>query len=366
MLGYENPFNVTEAHMGLGVLAEATGGIAVLNKNDFDAGLGKILDASDGYYLLAYTPTDTNFDKRFRKVQIKVKGDGLKVFSREGYFAREDPPPSAPLTKQQEMLAAIKSPLARQDIDLDAAMLYRAVPSNEGRVDIQLVIDPAKLKFEDINRKHATDLDIAGFVYDGFGKLRGGFSQTVRANLTDVDMARIRDGGFTYAADTKLPAGVYQIRLVVRDNKTGGMGTLSKYLEIPDLSKGRLWASSIFLESAQVKDTDIGDSQLLANARIPRTKDLRYTMAVYNATKKNDSRSVTSQVTIAQGGQVVYDDPEQPIRQSTSSGTLIKRGQLGLSRVKPGRYRITITITDHNADKSNQVLTRTRDFLVVE
>ena len=70
-----------EAHQGLRVLANETGGIAVLNKNNFDEGLGKIIGASDAYYLLAYTPSDSNFKGDFRKVEIRVKNKDLKVLA---------------------------------------------------------------------------------------------------------------------------------------------------------------------------------------------------------------------------------------------------------------------------------------------
>src|SRR5207302_2520692 len=68
--GYSNPFDQMEAHQGLRVLANETGGIAVLNKNNFDEGLGKIVGASEAYYLLAYTPSDSNFRCDFRNNEI--------------------------------------------------------------------------------------------------------------------------------------------------------------------------------------------------------------------------------------------------------------------------------------------------------
>src|SRR6185503_5271109 len=137
--GFSNPLDVTGAHMGLRVLSSATGGIAVLNRNDFNAGLEKIVSANEAYYLLAYTPSDNKFKGDFRKVEVKVKGDGLKVYSRRGYLAREDKVAPAPATKQEQLLAAIKSPLARRDIALDAMLLYKAAaaPSDKAKPDGQ-------------------------------------------------------------------------------------------------------------------------------------------------------------------------------------------------------------------------------------
>ena len=132
--GDKNPFDQLEGHLGLTALSSATGGITVVGKNDFNAGLDKIIAINDGYYLLAYTPTDNNFDNKFRKVDIKVKGDGLKIYNRRGYLARVDAPVSRSQSNQEQLLAAIKSPLAKRDVDIDAMMLYNAAAANNGAI----------------------------------------------------------------------------------------------------------------------------------------------------------------------------------------------------------------------------------------
>src|SRR5207302_2999688 len=101
LFGDKNPFDQLEGHEGLRVLAAATGGISVLDKNNFSEGLQKIVSAGDGYYLIAYTPFDSKFNGEFRKVEVKVKGDGLKVYNRRGYIAREDKVAKTTPTKQE-------------------------------------------------------------------------------------------------------------------------------------------------------------------------------------------------------------------------------------------------------------------------
>src|SRR5205814_7474154 len=44
-------------HLGLSTVAKATGGVSVVNTNNFESGLEKILERSTGYYTLAYTPS---------------------------------------------------------------------------------------------------------------------------------------------------------------------------------------------------------------------------------------------------------------------------------------------------------------------
>jgi len=367
VLGNKNPFDVADAHMGLRQLSSITGGIAVLNRNDFNAGLGQIVETSDAYYLIAYTPSDSNFKSDFRKVSIKVKG-GYRVYSRSGYFAREEAPPATPATLQDQLLAGIKSPLVRKDVDLDVNVLYKAAAVNKGSVGIDLVIDPRKLNFEQVDGRQQTTVDVAGFVFDELGKMGGGFSRTLNASLSPDEYREVFAGGLAHTENTELPAGIYQIRLAVRDNKTGALGTISRYLEVPDLSKGRLTASSVMLGAApagEVKATD--PTPISANRRISRKSDLRYAVFIYNAKVKDGKPQVRTQMTISQRGQTIYKGAEEAVPSGASNAAqLVRVGQLGLGRVKAGRYTITFSITDPLADKKSQTISRSTEFEVVE
>jgi VWFA-related protein len=366
--GYSNPFDQMEAHQGLRVLANETGGIAVLNKNNFDEGLGKIVGASEAYYLLAYTPSDSNFKGDFRKVEIKVKNKDLKVLSRRGYFAREDQPPPAAVSKQDQVLEAIKSPIARRDIDLEAMVLYKAAQLDKGAIDISIVVDPKKLQFEEVGGKQQASYDVVGFVFDVLGKLRGGFNDTINASLTpDEFKTAARTGGLAYTTTTTLPAGTYQIRLAVRDNKNERVGTVSRYVEVPDLSKGRLAASSLLLGSAVTGEANAGRLiPLSASRRITRKEDLRYAVVIYNPKLKDGKPQLQTQLVITQNGQVLYKEADQPVQVGPNAAQQLKVGQLGMSKVKPGRYTLTLLITDTLADKKANSLSRSMDFVVVD
>lgn len=368
MFGDKNPFDEMEGHEGLRVLAAATGGLAVLDKNSFNDGLQKIINAGDGYYLIAYTPFDTKFNGEFRKVEVRVRGEGLKVYSRRGYLAREDKSSQAPPTKQEQLLAAIRSPLAHRDLDLEATLLYKPAAENRGAIDIDLLIDPKRLSFDQVEDKRLTDMDVAGFVFDQLGKLRGGFSDRISASLKPEEYDRVIKGGLSYAANTVLPPGGYQIRIAVRDNKTGNIGTLSRYVEVPDLTKGRLAASSLLLAGVPAGEMKAErPTPVSTDRRISRKQDLRYAVMIYNAKQKDSRPQVRTQLIISQNGQMMFKQPEEAVTTGAKDRAhLIKWGQLGLAAVKPGRYTITLVITDDLAEKKAQTVTRSMDFVVVE
>ena len=347
-------------HLGLGTVAKITGGVSVVNTNDFGAGMEKILTRSDGYYVLAYTPGE-KFDRKFHKLEIRVKRPGAKVLHQSGYAAREEKPREL-RTKEEQIVAAAVSPLSRRDIDVTPNVAIKLLPGNAA-IDIHLLIDANKLNFSEVGGKRQTSLDIVGFVFDQLGKQRGGFSETINLDLSPQNYQLAKTEGLTYSASTELPPGYYQIRAVVREEGTGSLGTFSKYLEIPDLAKGRLAMSSLFLYAVDSSATTL----LTAVRQVKHPQDLRYVAMVYNPKQKGGKPQVRAQMIISQGGKVLLRGPEEMVEApANASSPVIKLGQFGVAKVPKGRYVLTLVITDTLADPKSQTLSRSIDFNVVD
>ncbi len=350
-------------HLGLSTVANATGGLSIVNTNDFKAGLEKILSRSKGYYTLAYRPSE-KFDNKFHKIEVKVKRSGVRVFTQSGYLAKEEKPLEGPRTKEEEIAAAASSPLAQRDIDLIPVVALKLQPT-KASVDIHILVDAKKLHFnQTADGKYQTSFDVVGFVFDQLGKLRGGFSETINANLTPENYQRALNERLDYSATTELPPGYFQLRAVVRETGTRSLGTFSKYLEIPDLRNGRLAMGSIFLISVDpAKNNE--SIPLLGLKQLSRKQELRYAVMIHNAKVKDGKPQPRSQLIISQGGNILFREPEQPI-EVNNPAQVVKVGQLKLAGVKPGRYALTLIITDPLADKKVGTISRSIDFNVTE
>ena len=77
--------HVRKTQDSLRVLADETGGIAVVNQNDFSKALKKIDNETSDYYVLGYYSTNPDPLKRTRKIEVKVEKPGLNVWSRTSY-----------------------------------------------------------------------------------------------------------------------------------------------------------------------------------------------------------------------------------------------------------------------------------------
>ena len=87
---------VRKSQDSMRVLAEETGGLAVVNMNDFDKALKQIDAASSDYYVLGYYSSNPDPTKRRRKIEVKVARRDANVFTRKEYVLKPPPKPTAP------------------------------------------------------------------------------------------------------------------------------------------------------------------------------------------------------------------------------------------------------------------------------
>jgi VWFA-related protein len=89
--------HLQKTQASLRTLAESTGGMAVVNSNDFTGALKEIDAATSDYYVLGYYSSNGDATKRSRQVEVKVSRDDVKVWSRSSYTLRpQAAPPSQP------------------------------------------------------------------------------------------------------------------------------------------------------------------------------------------------------------------------------------------------------------------------------
>jgi len=80
----------------LRVLAENTGGIAVVNTNDFDKALKRIDNETSDYYVLGFYSKNPDPTKRTRKIEVKVNRSDINAWSRTSYSFPLRPAPTTP------------------------------------------------------------------------------------------------------------------------------------------------------------------------------------------------------------------------------------------------------------------------------
>jgi VWFA-related protein len=76
-------------------LAEDTGGIAIVNMNDFDGGLKRIDADSSDYYMLGYYSNNPDPRRRYRKISVRTTRKDVDIMARKDYMFKPAVKPGA-------------------------------------------------------------------------------------------------------------------------------------------------------------------------------------------------------------------------------------------------------------------------------
>jgi VWFA-related protein len=212
-------------------MAQRTGGKAFYNRNDIDHAIGSSIEDGSVYYTLAYYPDNKDWNGKFRKIQVKVNRDGIKLRYRLGYYA-VDPKVFAEQNKKQQ--AVFFSDALNPDSPAATGLIFHAgvvQPSEktQDRVLVNFGIDPNAISFAtQSDGTHHARVECVVQAYTPKGDLIKTEGSTITAALKPETYARVmQTNTFPCQQHVSLPAGVYKLRLGVRDDNTGLLGTAS-------------------------------------------------------------------------------------------------------------------------------------------
>lgn len=89
LFGFSPNFSsaIATQHGALKQVAEATGGEATLDTNGLAAAASHILNTSQSFYTVTFSPQNLRFDNRWHTIRITLDRPGLRLGYRRGYFA---------------------------------------------------------------------------------------------------------------------------------------------------------------------------------------------------------------------------------------------------------------------------------------
>lgn len=215
--------DVTSSQETMREIARETGGIAYINQNEIKEGVVVAMADSAASYTLGYYPEDKKWDGKYRSVKVKLNRDGLDTRYRRGYFAI-DPASLKDRNPEQGATEAL------QDSAPDTLVTFSAQvkPAGAGKLGVDFLVDARTLSTEDVsggNKKFNVVLYAAIFAPDG---------KMLRSQSLKVDQAfdagtyqQIVSKGMLLHIDLNQPPGKNELRIAVRDNRTGHTGSLT-------------------------------------------------------------------------------------------------------------------------------------------
>jgi len=205
-------------------ISKLTGGRATIL--DYAAkGLARINDTTMTQYLLAYYPTNTNWDGKYRRIDVKVNRPGVKVSFRHGYYAREKPP----VVNLKEMLSYRRITAAGADLSSVQDVPFGATayvdPLAPQRIRLDINVMPENIGLALVNGRHAGHLRVTIYYSDGRGRYLGEVWKNVDINLTEPTFQLYRHTGIPFSIMIPFRDRKQMIKIIMYDPQIDRIGS---------------------------------------------------------------------------------------------------------------------------------------------
>lgn len=229
----------------MSALASETGGEVIAGTNDMGKALARAMQNGSHYYTLSYTPTNKNFDGKFRRIEVKLGESQYRLAYRRGYYAFDSVVAKAP--READPLR----PLLQRGLPSSAQVVYdvRILPvtpqplENAARVGANTKLSGPvtrygvdfRIHWTDEGRErtaegaHADKVRVELVAFDRDGKALNWAGGTLNLNVTDAAYAAIQTDGVPAHVEIDVPKGEAYLATGVYDWTSNKAGTL----EIP-------------------------------------------------------------------------------------------------------------------------------------
>ena len=228
-------------------LAGDTGGRAYLDSNDFSRVFRGVQEDTSTYYVLGYRSSNPARDGRYRRITAQVNRPAIKLEFRRGYYAPTDFQHKTREDRETQLQEELASDLPSTDLPVYLSTGYFRLAENKFFVPLSLAVPGSAIPFTRNGDQDKATLDIIGVVLDEHKLPVGRVRDTVKLALNTS--TEVRRKNVQYDAGLLLPAGKYHLKLVVRENQSGQMGSFETDIVIPDLKSTPLKMSSVVLAS---------------------------------------------------------------------------------------------------------------------
>ncbi len=195
-------------------LAAKTGGFPVVNTNDLAAGMTKISEEIDEYYLLGYAPPHPGQEGAYHKIHVKVDRPGAEVRARNGYSEPKGPDQLAGKT-EGVALEAQAGNFEAGEIPVHVRVPYFYIRPGVARVNLSVSIPGSAIEFEKQKGNFESQINVMGIAYRDDKSVAARFSDTVDLRFDKDEKQSVAENSFDYQNSFKIAPGDYTFKLVL-------------------------------------------------------------------------------------------------------------------------------------------------------
>ena len=357
---------------GQRLLADETGGDAIVNTNNYLAGYERFVRDSNQYYLLGYSPRVEHRDGDFHQVTVRVNRPGLTVRARRGYYAPREGRPArqtestkiaSKVSLSPAALEALRMPLSVNGLTIDLfAAPFRAATGRNASVLVGAQVHGPDLA---LSRGETIEVGFVGLNTEG--KTSPGAFHIAKLELLEASRQVVEGVGLPFVDRLSLAPGRHQVKFVA-NQPNGKTGMVVVDVDVPKFDDEPLAMSGLVLATVPpapqaVMRRDATLQRFLFNAnptalrRFSPREVLTTYLEVYTNSKTRVNETVASIARVGQNQPRQYAVP--PL--VTAPGRTMYRRQFPLREFQPGDYVLTF-----EARSDKQTVRRAVPYTIAE
>ena len=270
-------------------LAGDTGGKALLDYNDLTLGIVNAQKSVSDYYIIGYYTQNHALNGKFRKVKFVVNPPTLEASLdyRQGYYGEKEWGHYTTADKERQLEDALMQGDPWTELRVAMEINYFQLNRAEYYVPLMVKVPGSELVLAKKRGADVAAIDFVGEIKDDYGGTTvTNIREHIDAKLSDKTAEQLARSPIEYSSGYTLLPGKYTIKVLVRDDATGKIGTFQTTFVIPNLNK----------ETKRVPISSV----VLSGERTPMTE------AIYNATKgKEQAKQIAADPLIQNGAKLI-------------------------------------------------------------
>jgi hypothetical protein len=349
----------------LASLASDTGGKAFMESNDFGEAFARVQRDMSAYYLLGYSTDNLAKDGRFRRIRVRLKKSipGARVEARGGYYADRDFTHTARGDRQQQLMEQLFAAVSATDLPVLVNAGYFRLAADRYYVPISVAVPGSAVPPPPEKDKDKLELDVLGVVQDEQGRPVGRIQETMK--LPPGSIGTLTAKQILYQSAVTLPPGRFSVKVVVRENVSGLMGSFEAPIVVPELKQAPLKVSSIVLSTqlqALSNKSDRSDNPLVRNGEqivpnlthiVGKDQKMYFYYEVYDPAAADNAPDVRTSLAFYRGKVKVFETPvvERAAIDAPSRKAAVFQLEVPAGSLPPGFYTCQINVIDSIAGK---------------
>jgi VWFA-related protein len=339
-------------------LASDTGGTAFTDTNDFGEAFSRVERDISSYYILGFSSTNTNKDGRFRRISVRIRNRAnVRVEAKQGYYADRDFAHTAKSDRETLLQEQLGAPIPATDVPLFVAAGWFRLAEDRYYVPISVAVPGAAIPAS----TEKIPLDVAGVIRDERGVPVGRIRDAVSVPPASTDGLATRQ--VVYQTGVTLPPGRFLLKVVVRENADGQMGSFETRIVVPDLKRAPLKVSSVVLGTQVQPAGRLKTSSPLVREGVElvpnlthivgRDQKLYFYYEVYDPAAEQGAAALRTSLAFYRGRIKVFETPVVDRMQldATDRHAAIFQFEIPAASLDSGLYTCQVNIIDQLAGR---------------